>query len=147
MATSFTDNPVVADVHEVRALHIAELRNAINTEISRRSGIQRVWTDTSLSTIPNVTPTKIREVHVRELRAASDYAKALDCSTDSSSISVWTNNPIVANVTPPRAIHINELRAYINSLESQCVCNCDGHCACNGQCCNCDHCGSHCSPH
>ena len=147
MPTSWTDNPVVANSTIIKATHITELRVAINNEISRRGGIQKVWTDPSLVTPPSPAPNIVRESHVRELRSAANYAKSVDCTTDSSSVATWTDDPLVAKSTLVRAVHINELRTYINTLEGACLCNCNGHCACNGQCCDCDHCGSHCSPH
>jgi len=147
MVTTFTDNPVVANVNFIRAAHIEQLRLAVNNDIARRGGLIKVWTDPTLVTPPNPSPHIVREAHIRELRAAANYAKSVDCATDTSPVKTWTDDPLVANSTSIRAIHINELRTYINQLEGGCLCNCDGHCACNSQCCNCNHCGSHCSPH
>ena len=151
MATNWTDEGasspaarVVADVTKVRAIHVNELRVAINAEISSRGGSPHSWSNNPITTIPEQ---RVRAVHITELRAASDYAKSVDCATDSTPIMTWTDNPLVVGTTKIRATHINELRGYINQLEGACRCNCNGHCGCNGLCCNCDHCGSHCSPH
>jgi hypothetical protein len=147
MATVWTDSPIVAGTTEIRAVHINELRTAINNEISRRAGGIKSWTDPTLVVPPGANPNIVRESHVRELRAAANYAETIDCVTDLAPVQTWTDDPIVPDVTPIRATHINELRTYFNQLETQCTCNCDSHCACNSQCCNCDHCGSNCSPH
>jgi hypothetical protein len=153
MATSWTDEGasspaarVSADITKVRAIHVNELRTAINAEIVSRGGVQQVWTNDPITSPPGVAQ-KVRTVHVAELRSASNYAKTLYCVTDATPVTTWADDPLIAGTTKIRAVHINELRAYINLLEGACKCNCNGHCGCNGLCCNCDHCGSHCAPH
>jgi hypothetical protein len=150
MATSWTDEGsgpaarVLGGTTLIRKIHIDELRTAINAEISRRGGLARTWTNPTIV----ANSTAVRDDHVAELRAALSYAKSIDCSTDTLPVpGSWTDNPLVPDVTAIRDDHINELRVYVNQIEAVCLCNCDGHCGCNGLCCNCDHCDSHCSPH
>jgi hypothetical protein len=150
MATSWHDEGasspsarVQADVTKIREIHVFELRASINAESVRRSGAAQTWSET-------ITPdvTKVRAVHINELRTATEYVNSLPSCTTHSPISlVWSDNPAVPNTLKIRATHINELRVYMNMLEGGCLCDCNGHCGCNGLCCNCDHCNSHCSPH
>ena len=71
----FTDDPLVAGLMPVRAVHFEELRRRID---ALRAGAELpafAWTDAVLT--PGVTP--IRRVHVTELREALDavYVPAL----------------------------------------------------------------------
>ena len=148
MATSWTDQGasspaarVVFDVTKVREIHVSELRTAINTEIQRRGGPPKIWTNSPIT----AGVTRVRDVHINELREASDYAASIDCATDTTPIKVWSDNPIVHDMHKIRATHINELREYVNIMESACLSHCP-HCS-YSPCCNCDHCSSHCSPH
>jgi len=151
-------DPVVADSTKVRDLHIEELRTSVNTELVYRTASAKTWTDPVLFNGADLTPTKVRTYHINELRQACETAQLTDCSTDTVTIipPKWNNNPgegptqnlrVEDSVTKIRATHVNELRDYVNLLESACLCNCDNYCPCNCNDCGCNHCGSHCSPH
>lgn len=62
----FTDDPLTAQVTPVKAQHIAQLRQAINTLRSRNGLAAFSFTDPTLT--PGVTP--IRAAHIAELRVA-----------------------------------------------------------------------------
>lgn len=146
MTTTWTDNPLVAGTTKIRKIHIEELRTAINSEIGRRGGTARSFSNPVLHDGSQPNPTKCRAAHVQELRDACDYAADLPCTTDTIVPGTWTDT-LNAGTTKIRAIHVQELRTYINNMESGCMCDCDGHCACHGKCCECDHCSSHCYWH
>lgn len=127
--------------------HVNELRTAIDTELQQRLG------DTYSFTDPTITPdvTKVKASHINELRAACEDAEQLaGCATDTASVPTWEDeggtaegNRVEANVTQIRDNHVLELRTYMESLSSQCLCDCHSHCCdCDGHCsCNCNgHC-------
>ena len=145
MGTSWTDPTITAQTTKARELHRRELCTVINAELVRRGGAPVAWTDTPGA--GQIDVLNWRKTHIDELRAACNTARYTDCTSDTSPAPSWAES-ITANSTLVRKPHIDELRAYINTLENvACLCDCHGHCGCHGLCCNCDHCGSHCSPH
>jgi hypothetical protein len=94
----FTDDPLVAGVTIVRAIHINQLRQAVN-EIRGRAGLPAYsFTDTIA---PGVV---VKAIHINELRTALDEARArLGLSTGG-----WTGT--ISPGVIIRAIHIQEIR-------------------------------------
>ena len=123
---------------KVRSVHVNELRTAIGSELSQRlSGYS--FTYNSVSQFSN-----IRATHVNELREACEVANASTwCVTDATPDPTWSDGTrVTAGSTKVRIGHITELRNYMATLSSQCLCNC------NGYCCNCDgYCSCNCNGH
>lgn len=46
----------------------------------------------------------------------------------------WTDEPIVADTTKIKAIHVNEMRSRIKNDLVYCACTCDCTCTCTCQC-------------
>ena len=105
----FTDNPIVAGVTPVKAIHFTELRERID-RLRGAAGLGPFsWTDPVLTV--GVTP--VRLVHLLELRAAlaGAYAAAGRAAPP------WTDAAPAARAMPIRAVHLMELRASVMTLE------------------------------
>jgi len=105
---TFTDIPLGAQSTTIKAVHITELRAAINSARASRSLSPFAWTDPTLT----IGSTRVRAVHLTELRTALNQAyqaagRALPTYTDPSS---------VAGVSIIKAAHLNELRAAVQAL-------------------------------
>jgi hypothetical protein len=91
----------------MKAVHITELRTAINAARTRNGLAAATWTD------PTFTPglTSVKAIHVTELRAALNavYTKL------GRALPVYTDQTLTAGVTP-KAAHIQELRNAVSSL-------------------------------
>lgn len=106
----FTDDPLVAGVTPVRAVHFEELRRRIDALRGRAALPAFAWTDAVLT--PGVTP--VRWVHVTELRVALDAAYVVTRRPSPA----WEDAVVTAGATPIRAGHVNELRAAVVALET-----------------------------
>lgn len=94
----FTDDPLVPGVTVIKAIHLIELRNAVNTwRTAAGLAPVTVWTD------PNPTGATIKAIHIIELRNALE--PALRAFGRSPSFS-----PGVAPGQVVRAVHFQELR-------------------------------------
>ncbi len=105
----FTDPTVSPRSTIVRAVHVTDLRSAIDTlrSISGLGGFG--WTDATLS----VGSTVVRAVHVSELRAALNEAyqrMGLPSPT-------FTDPVLAARETELKAVHLSELRGAVRGLE------------------------------
>ena len=104
----FTDNPIVAGVTPVKAIHFTELRERID-RLRGAAGLGPFsWTDPILTV--GVTPVRLE--HLLELRAAlaGAYAAAGRAAPP------WTD-AAPARAMPIRAVHLMELRASVMTLE------------------------------
>ena len=105
----FTDDPIVAGVTPVRAVHFTELRARIDA-LREEAGLGRFrWTDPVLRA--GVTP--VRLVHLLELREALGAAS----TAAGREAPRWTDAAPTAGTTPIRAAHLTELRAAVVVLE------------------------------
>ena len=105
----FTDDPIVAGVTPVRAVHFTELRAHIDA-LREEAGLGRFrWTDPVLRA--GVTP--VRLVHLLELREALGAAYTAAGRAKPR----WTDAAPTAGTTPIRAAHLTELRAAVAALE------------------------------
>jgi hypothetical protein len=105
---SFTDDPLIPGVTQVRAVHIGELRAAVNTVRGWRSLAAMSWTDPALT--QGVTP--IRAVHLVELRSALEAAYIADGLAPPA----WTP-VLVAGATTVAAAHVEQVRQAIRALQ------------------------------
>lgn len=129
------DDTITQDVTQVRAVHVTELRTAINEELTRRGLDTLTWEDTITA-----NSTLIRKQHVDELRDAITTLKTGDCPTDSyycpedtsGCVDGW--DTIVAGTTQVRAEHFNQMRTIVNGLRTTCICETE-------QCQYCSDCG------
>jgi hypothetical protein len=97
----FTDDPLVASTTVVKAVHVTELRLAINALRAAAGMGASTFTDPTLSnTIP------IRAVHLQELRTALSQART---SLSLSSVG-FTDSVVSVGATNIRAVHLQELR-------------------------------------
>ena len=109
MRAPFTDDPIVAGVTPVRAVHFTELRAHIDA-LREEAGLGRFrWTDPVLRA--GVTP--VRLVHLLELREALGAAYTAAGRAEPR----WTDAAPTAGTTPIRAAHLTELRAAVVALE------------------------------
>ena len=109
MRSPFTDDPIVAGVTPVRAVHFTELRARIDS-LRVEAGLGRFrWTDPVLRA--GVTP--VRLVHLLELREALGAAYTAAGRAPPR----WTDAAPTAGTTPIRAAHLTELRAAVVALE------------------------------
>lgn len=96
----FTDDPLVAGTTLVKAVHITELRSAVNAVRAAAGLSAATWTDSSLTSV------EIKAVHISELRSALDAARsALGLSTGG-----YTDSTLTPGTTIVKAVHVTDLR-------------------------------------
>jgi hypothetical protein len=97
-AVAFTDDPLRPGITVIKALHLIELRNAVNAWRTA-AGLAPItaWTD------PSPLGATIKAVHILELRNALDPALRAFGRTPSFSSGVAPGQPV-------RAVHFQELR-------------------------------------
>jgi hypothetical protein len=106
----FTDDPLILQVTPMKAVHFAQLRQAINTLRSRDGLSAFAFTDPTL--IAGVSP--IRAVHITELRTAlNGVFDALGQTRPT-----YTDSTIVAGQTVVKKVHIEEIRSAVKTVES-----------------------------
>ncbi len=105
----FTDPTLTAGSTVIRAVHLTELRSAINTLRAVNGRAAFGWTDPTLTA--GSTPAK--KVHLDELRTALTQAYQAAGQSPPS----YTDPTIVAQQTMIKASHISELRTAIRALE------------------------------
>jgi hypothetical protein len=104
---TFTDDPLAAQTTG-EAVHVMELRAAIDSVRAARGLAAFAWTDPTLTL--GTTPAKA--AHVNELRTALSEAYQAAGQT----LPTYTDPTIVARVTIIKAIHFNELRTAVRAL-------------------------------
>lgn len=106
----FADDPLVAGVTGVKAVHVTELRGRIDALRARHGRPAFTWTDPALS--PTVSP--IRAQHVVELRMALG-----DAYTGAGLTPPTYTDPGLAAGMAVKAIYVQELRAAVLALDQQ----------------------------
>jgi hypothetical protein len=97
----FTDDPVVAQTTPIKAIHITQLRQAVNAVRAAASLGSFTFTD--------ISPTNIRAVHIAELRSALGAARtALGLASQT-----FTDPALTPGATVVKAAHVQELRAGV----------------------------------
>ena len=109
IGSTFVDDPLVPRVTVIKAVHVTDLRLAIDQERTRRGLGAFSWTD------PVLTPgiTVISRLHLVEMRLALNQAYAAASRTSPT----YTDPVIAAGSLPVRTVHIQELRAAIRVLQ------------------------------
>ncbi len=101
-AITFTDNPLTVGTTLVKAVHMTELRQAVNAVRAAANLSAATWTDPTLST--SVT---IKAAHVTELRSNLDAAlTALGIST-----SAYTDPSLTGILI--KKVHVDEVRQRV----------------------------------
>lgn len=103
--TFWTDPTVSTGSTQIRANHVAELRNAVNNLAAFRGSKPLTWTDATIAT----GTTRIRPVHIQELRAGVDSVLSSAVITSGA----WTDSTLSTGTTLIRVIHLEELRKRI----------------------------------
>lgn len=96
----FTDDPLTTST-PVKAVHLAEIRTALNAVRAAAALGPASWTDAA---VPGV---RVKAVHITEMRAALSPALAALGKT-----AVYSD-PSLGSGTPIRAIHFQELRNFV----------------------------------
>jgi C1A family cysteine protease len=105
---SFADRPLVAASTTIRAVHVSELRTAIDT-LRLKYGLEAMsWTDPSLSG-GSIT---VAAAHIAELRTALGAAYL----AAGRSVPSYANPTLVARSSVVKAVDIAELRAAVLAL-------------------------------
>ena len=105
----FTDDPLTSQVTPIKAVHITELREAINTLRSNNGLGAFSFTDSTLTG----GVTQVRAVHLTDLRTALDGVyDALTLTRPS-----YTDATIVAGATVIKKVHISEIRSAVRDVE------------------------------
>lgn len=100
---TFTDSTLTAGVTAVKAVHITELRTAVDSYRAAAGLGAATWTDPALSGIA------IKAIHIQELRARLDEARAALGYAPAS----YTDSTLTAGTTSIRVVHITELRTLL----------------------------------
>lgn len=101
---SFTDDPLVATVTSIKAVHVTELRSAVNALRATAGLSASTFTDPVLS-----GAIKVKAIHVQELRTAVSAARsALGLSAAS-----FTDPSLTPGSSSVRAVHAQELRSAV----------------------------------
>lgn len=107
---TFTDDPLVAGQTLVKAVHLTELRAAINTA-------RALWSLPAIDPWPTddvVTQhvTVVKKAHLDEMRDALHAAYVAAGATPP----VYTDPTVTVNETPIKAVHFTELRAAVRAV-------------------------------
>ncbi len=98
----FTDDPIMAMGTVVKAVHLTELRTAVNAMRAAASLSGASFTDVSLTGVP------VKAVHIQQLRAALDEAR-----TSLGLPAISYTDPAISAGTPIRGTHVQQLRAGV----------------------------------
>jgi RHS repeat-associated protein len=102
-SVTWTDDPIVAGVTEVKAVHLTELRTAINAARTAHGLSAATWTDATVT----ADVTVIQAVHINELRTAIAAVYTAAGVTPPT----FTDPTLTVGVTAVKAVHLQELRA------------------------------------
>lgn len=105
---SFSDDPLITGLTAVKAAHVVELRNAINTLRSNNGLGAFTFTDSPLA-----AGATIMVVHLTDLRTALDpvYVQR------GRAVPTYTDPTITATQTLVKGLHVSELRLAVRLVE------------------------------
>ncbi|MEE8160520.1 MAG: beta-propeller fold lactonase family protein [Acidobacteriota bacterium] len=106
---TFTDDPLTSQVTLIKAVHITELRDAINTLRSNKGLGAFSFTDPTLTA--GVTP--VRAVHLTDLRTALNGVYDALGQTQPT----YTDQTITSGSTVVKKTHIDEIRSAVKAVE------------------------------
>lgn len=114
LSPAWTDDPIIAGTTRIKAAHINELRQALETVCAYYGMAAPTWETGEV--IAGVTPDYLFPAHVAELQQAvrdiAAYVNAWDASSASNNIIL----PAMETPTIPKAAVINQLRKIIPLL-------------------------------
>ena len=105
----FTDDPITSQSTLIKAVHITDLRQAINTLRSNNSLSVFSFTDSTLT----ASSTHIKAVHITELRTALNGVYDAKSQTRPT----YTDATITAGSTVIKKAHITEIRSNVRAVE------------------------------
>jgi M6 family metalloprotease-like protein len=110
-AVPFTDTPLGSNSTAIKKVHITELRARIDALRQQYGGFGFF----SYTTDPTITPglTTIKTQHITEMRAALAPAYSVATGTTAT----YATDPTLVAGTKVKAAHIEELRAFVLSIE------------------------------
>jgi len=106
---TFTDPDLEVGFSTIKAVHVLELRNAINSARTRRGLAPFSFTDPDLV----AGSTTLKAVHVAELRTALNEVYA----REGAPAPIYTD-PLSVGVSVAKAVHISELRSAVQAVSS-----------------------------
>ena len=106
---TYTDDPITSQSTLIKAAHITELRQAINTLRSNNNLSAFTFTDSTLS----AGSTQVRKVHITELRTALDGVYDAQSKAHPS----YTDPTITAGQTTIKKAHVAEIRSAVKNVE------------------------------
>jgi hypothetical protein len=109
MPFTFSDDPLTAQSTLIQAVHVVELRAAIDIVRVARGLAPFAWTDPTLS----AGNSSVKVIHLTELRTALNEAYQAAGRT----LPTYTDPSVVAGLTVINAIHLNELRTAVGALQ------------------------------
>ena len=109
LSFTFTDDPLTPGTTVIKAVHVTELRAAVNTQRSRVGLGPFPYTDPTL--VQGSTP--VKAVHLTDLRTALTQAYQAAGQTPPT----YTDATLVAGQTLIKAIDIQELRTFVRALQ------------------------------
>ena len=99
---TFTDPTLTMGVSAIKAVHVTELRSAVDSYRAAAGLAGATWTD------PSLAGGAVRAVHITELRAVSRSTRRARYAAAS-----FTDPTLTAGSTVVRAVHLIELRSAI----------------------------------
>lgn len=108
MTTSWTDNPATSTTH-IRTVHINELRNAVDKDLTAVGLPTYAWTDN-----PVTTTTHIRAVHFTEIRTA---IQTLWTHAGQGTVPNWSVGSAPSPSRQISARDMNDLRTWVDQYD------------------------------
>jgi Zn-dependent metalloprotease len=106
---TFTDDPLVVKGTVIKAVHLTELRDAVDGFRAAVGLASTTWSDPTLT----AKQTLVKAIHIQELRDRLNEAIAApQCA--GTSLPVYTDPVLTAKSTIIKALHIEELRKSVN---------------------------------
>ncbi len=105
---TFTDDPLVAGTTVVKAQHLFEPRQAVDSLWAVAGLPAATWTDATVTAAVTI----VQAMHIAELRARLDEAQ----TALGYAMVPYTDPGLTAGVTPVKAVHLQELRATIRRV-------------------------------
>ena len=131
-ASTFTDDPVSIDVEDIKAIHVNELRSALDAEVARRGGV-----NCGIGGWASVTAAidDVEAQHVTDLKTCNNGLTYYPGDGDL----LDTISDVYAIGSLVYASEMNAIRDAVQANEVRCTCNTDCgsndcFCACFGNC-------------